>query len=296
MSHNPNGPTQSEEKGSLKVKPIPVIVGLLILASLFFGRTDTLRTGEKSKRVQHRMSSGGHVYSSETAVPSDPANAWQQAAALFPHTLGSRWVYMLSGAWYDTQAELSVEVKGQRHIPRLQLNAVVLDEAHPGVMPTAPKDILPVLYYPYEGYLVRNTNHVYGNNERTILISTGTIGEFSAPVFPLDLVGEGENQSAEWQEVQVGEWGEVSRLTTLYRFESEPEPVVVKAGTYTDCLRVETKITRTSGRGFHYTEWYTPGVGMVKSTTADLVSGRIVEQKELVAFQLGQGKTEEKDS
>ena len=278
------------------MKSIPVIAALLILASLVSIRTDPLRTGEKSKRVQHRISNGGHVYSSEAAVPADPANAWQKAATLFPHTPGSRWVYMLSGAWYDTQAELSVEVKGQQHIPRLQLEAVVLDEAHPGVTPTAPKDILPVLYYPYESYLVRNTNHVYGNNERTILISTGTIGESSAPVFPLDLVGEGENQSAEWQEVQIGEWGEVSRLTTLYRFESEPEPVVVKAGTYTDCLRVETKITRTSGRGFHYTEWYTPGVGMVKSTTADLVSGRIVEQKELVTFQLGQGKTEKKDS
>lgn len=293
MSYNPNGPTQSEEKGSLKVKPIPVIAALLVVASLVSIRTDPLRTGEKSQRVQHRMSSGGHVDSSETA---SPVSAWQQVAPLFPHTPGSRWVYRLSGVWYDTHAELSVEVQGQRHIPYLQRDVVILDEAHPGVTPTAPKDILPVLYYPSEGYLVRNTNHVYGNNERTTLISTGTIGESSAPVFPLDLADNGENRSAEWQTVQVGEWGEVSQLTTLYRFESEPEPVVVKAGTYTECLRVETKITRTSGRGFHYTEWYAPGVGMVKSTTTNLVSGKIVEQKELVTFQLGQGKTNQKDS
>ncbi len=264
-----------KQKSSLKVKPIPVIVALLIVASLVFSQTDAPRTGD------------------ETA---SPVGAWQQVAPLFPHTPGSRWVYTLSGAWYDTQAELSVEVKGQQHIPRLQLDAVVLDEAHPGVTPTAPKDVLPVLYYPYEGYLVRNTNHVYGNNERTTLVSTGTIGESSAPVFPLDIASKSENQREEWHAVRIGEWGEESQLTALYRFGSEQEPVVVKAGTYTDCLRVETKITRTSGRGFHYTEWYTPGVGMVKSTTTDLVSGNIVEQKELVAFQLGQAEPEKKDS
>ena len=275
MSHSPDGLTQSEEKGALKVKPIPVIAALLIVASLVSIRTGPLRTGD------------------ETA---SPVSAWQQVATLFPHTPGSRWIYRLSGAWYETEAELSVEVKGQHHVPHLQLDAVVLDEAHPGVTPTAPKDVLPVLYYPHEGYLVRNSNHVYGNNERTNLVSTGSLGESSAPVFPLDLVGKSKNQSEEWQEAQIGEWGEVSQLTTLYRFGSEPEPVVVKAGTYTDCLRVETKITRTSGRGFHYTEWYTPDVGMVKSTTTDLVSGKIVEQKELVTFQLGQAETEQKDS
>ena len=86
MSHSPNGLTQSEEKGSLKVKPIPVIAALLLLASLVSIRTDPLRTGEKSNRVQHRMSSEGHVYSSETASPVSgvatsryplPAYTWQ---------------------------------------------------------------------------------------------------------------------------------------------------------------------------------------------------------------------------
>lgn len=275
MAHSPNGLTQSEEKGALKVKPIPVIAALFIVASLVSIRTGPLRTGD------------------ETAFP---VSAWQQVAPLFPHTPGSRWIYRLSGAWYETEAELSVEVKGQHHVPHLQLDAVVLDEAHPGVTPTAPKDVLPVLYYPHEGYLVRNTNHVYGNNERTTLVSTGTIGESSAPVFPLDLIGKSENQNAEWQEAQIGEWGEEAQLSTLYRFGPEQEPVVVTAGTYTDCLRVETKITRTSGRGFHYTEWYAPGVGMVKSTTTNLVSGKVVEQKELVAFQFGQAETEQKAS
>ena len=80
-----------------------------------------------------------------------------------------------------------MEVKGQQHIPYLQRDVVILDEAHPGVTPTAPKDILPILYYFHEGYLVRNSNHAYGDNERTNLVSTGTIGESFAPVLPPDL-------------------------------------------------------------------------------------------------------------
>lgn len=53
MLHDPNGLTQSEEKGSLKVKSIPVIAGLLILASLIFSRTDSLRTGgEPASRIR----------------------------------------------------------------------------------------------------------------------------------------------------------------------------------------------------------------------------------------------------
>ncbi len=283
MLHDPSGRTQSEEKGSLKVKPIPVIAALLILASLVFSRTDSLRIGDE-------------IASPERGTVSSLDRQWQQVATLFPHTPGSRWAYRLSGAWYETEAELSVEVKGQHHVPHLQRDAVILDEAHPGVTPTAPKDILPILYYPHEGYLVRNSNHAYGDNERTNLVSTGTIGESFAPVLPLNLASQSTNPSEEWQEVWVGEWGEEAQLSTLYRFGPEPEPVVVTAGTYTACLRVETKITRTSGRGFHYTEWYAPGIGMVKSTTTNLMSGKIVEQKDLVAFQLGQAEPEQKDS
>ena len=232
---------------------------------------------------------GNGEYTSAESGEASATNAWQQVAPLFPHTPGSRWVYTLSGEWYDKEAELSMEVKGQQYVPRLKLDVVVFEEAHPGVTPTAPKDILPVLYYPYGGYLVRNTNHVYGDDERTTLVSMGTIGESFAPVFPLALIGNnaesGDEPSKDWQKVEVDKWGEMSQLDTQYRFVPEKEPIAVQADEYADCMRAETKIARVSGRGFQYTEWYAPGVGMVKSTTMDLKSGMIVEQKDLIKFQ-----------
>lgn len=212
-----------------------------------------------------------------TAATSD---VWQRLAALFPHTPGSRWVYRLTGSWYAEPAELAVQVRDRQHVPRLGLEAVVIDETHPGVTPTAPRDVLPVLYYPRGDYLVRNTNHVYSDDERTMLMQTGTLGEAAAPVLPLDPAVP----RTDWQTVEAGEWGEMSQLDTEYRFRPEPDPVVVPAGAYPGCLRTETRIRRVSGRGFLYTEWYAPGVGLVRMRTTDLTSGEVVEQKDLVEY------------
>ncbi|GEM_PF-4383026 len=46
-------------------------------------------------------------------------------------------------------------------------------------------------------------------------------------------------------------------------------------------------VNRGDGGGYHYQEWYAPGVGPVKSTTTDLLSGEVVLHKELVRFQSG---------
>lgn len=212
-----------------------------------------------------------------TAAASD---VWQRLSGLFPHRPGCRWVYRLSGSWYAAPAELGMQVRHRQYVPRLGLEAVVIDETHPGVTPTAPRDVLPVLYYPHGDYLVRNTNHVYSDDERTMLMQTGSLGEAAAPVLPLDPAAP----RTDWHTVQAGEWGEMSQLDTEYRFRSEPDPVVVPAGTYPGCLRAETRIRRVSGRGFLYAEWYAPGTGLVRMRTTDLTSGEVVEQKDLVEY------------
>ena len=212
-----------------------------------------------------------------TAAASD---VWQRLSGLFPHGPGCRWVYRLSGSWYAAPAELGMQVRHRQYVPRLGLEAVVIDETHPGVTPTAPRDVLPVLYYPRGDYLVRNTNHVYSDDECTMLMQTGTLGEAAAPVLPLDPAAP----RPDWHTVRAGEWGEMSQLDTEYRFRSEPDPVVVPAGTYPGCLRAETRIRRVSGRGFLYAEWYAPGTGLVRMRTTDLTSGEVVEQKDLVEY------------
>jgi hypothetical protein len=177
-------------------------------------------------------------------------------------------------------------VKGTQHVPHLQQDALLIDEVHPSGTPGTSPEVVPVLYYAREGYLVRDTAYIYSNPQRTSLISTGNLGEAVAPILPLDLQKDG----TDWQPVDDEHWGKASRLDVTSHFRSGKETVVVKAGTYPDCVKVEGTVTRGDGSGYRYQEWYAPGVGLVKSTTTDLLNGEVLLHKELVSFRSGPTK------
>jgi DUF3108-like len=103
---------------------------------------------------------------------------------------------------------------------------------------------------------------------------------------PLDLQKDG----TDWQPVDDEYWGKASRLDVTSHFRSGKETVVVKAGTYPDCVKVEGTVTRGDGSGYRYQEWYAPGVGLVKSTTTDLLNGEVLLHKELMSFRSGPTK------
>jgi len=63
--------------------------------------------------------------------------------------------------------------------------------------------------------------------------------------------------------------------------------VAVKAGEYKDCVPVEGTVNREDGSGYRYQEWYAPVVGLVKSTTTDLLKGEVLLHKELVSSHVG---------
>src|SRR5215204_2521382 len=137
--------------------------------------------------------------SSLTLAESPDATAttdrwWEQVAPFFPHTSGSRWTYALSGKQYAHGGELQVEVKGTQHVPHLKQDALLIDESHASGIPGADPEVMPVLYYAREGYLVRDTAHIYSNPQRTSLMSTGNLGEAVVPILPL------------WRQVEGTDW------------------------------------------------------------------------------------------
>jgi hypothetical protein len=227
--------------------------------------------------------------SSLTLAESPDATAttdrwWEQVAPLFPHTSGSRWTYALSGKQYAHGGELQVEVKGTQHVPHLKQDALLIDESHASGIPGADPEVMPVLYYAREGYLVRDTAHIYSNPQRTSLMSTGNLGEAVVPILPLWRQVEG----TDWKPVDEEHWGRAARLAIAYHVHPEKrEMVTVKAGEYRDCVPVEGTVNRGDGSGYRYQEWYAPGVGLVKATTTDLQSGEVLVHKELVSFRSG---------
>jgi hypothetical protein len=137
--------------------------------------------------------------SSLTLAESPDATAttdrwWEQVVPLFPHTSGKRWIYVLSGKQSVNSEELHAEVKGQTPLPHLKQEALLVEETHPAAVADASPDIMPVLYYPREGYLVRDTSYIYSNTQRTSLISTGNLGEVVRPILPL------------WRQVERTDW------------------------------------------------------------------------------------------
>jgi hypothetical protein len=199
---------------------------------------------------------------------------------LFPHTPGDRWVYALSGKYYASGGELRAEVKGIQEIAHLKQDALLVDEVYAAEASEAASDVVPVLYYPHDEYLVRDTSHIYSNPQRTSLVSTGNLGEAVTPVLPL----RPDNDGTGWRPVGGEHWGKASRLSLTYRLHPERETVSVKGGEYKDCARIEGIIDRGEGSGYRYQEWYAPGVGLIKSTTTDLQRGTVLLHKELVSF------------
>ena len=207
--------------------------------------------------------------------------SWQEVQPLFPHTPGQQWVYALSGTQYPNGGELQRTVRGKQLVSQLGQEAVLIDETHPSGPSGSAPEVLPVLYYPREGYLVRDTSYIYVSSNRTSPVSTGNLGEAVTPVLPLWL----KNEGTDWQPVSAEHWGKASGLVIGYRLSPEKEAVTVKSGSYTDCVRIEGTVTRGDSSGFRYAEWYAPGVGLVKSTTTDLQSGTVLMRKELIRFQ-----------
>jgi hypothetical protein len=207
---------------------------------------------------------------------------WESLAPLFPYTPGMRWNYALSGKQHPNGGQLQVEVKGRQHIPHLKQDVLLFDETHPAAAAGAAAEVVPVLYYPREGYLVRDTAHIYSNPHQTSLLSTGNLGEAVSPVLPLWKQVDG----TDWQPVDNEHWAKVADLSISYHVHPETrETVSVKAGTYQDCVMINGTVSRGGGEGYRYQEWYAPNVGMVKSVTADLKTGEVLALKELVSFQ-----------
>lgn len=206
---------------------------------------------------------------------------WQKLAPLFPHVPGSRWVYAVSGRQYPNGGELHIQVKGHQHLPSLKQEVLLFEETHPKATADATPEITPILYYPREGYLVRDTSYIYSNPQRTSLLSTGNLGEAVSPVLPLWRNLDG----SDWKPVALEHWGKAANLDISYRIDPRKRVrIAVQAGEYTDCVLIEGAVKRTADDGYRYHEWYAPGVGMVKGAVSDMKTGEILALKELVSF------------
>ncbi|MGH7857734.1 MAG: hypothetical protein ACREQY_10430, partial [Candidatus Binatia bacterium] len=223
------------------------------------------------------------------AHPGLPA-AIAAPAEFFPLRPGTFWVYRVQD--FDGQVTLQrVRVRGKFYLKTLEAPGTVVDESG-GVSGELSLDVdwHPVVYYRRGDFLYKFSGLDYDGKElREVRLGLG-----EEKVLPSDPFRYPAWESDFEVFYQNDESGYSIRSYSIAQ--QEAGAVEVGAGTFRDCLRVETRsMTMSHARGsrdqtvlYRYIDWYAPGVGLVKSVVEVDDAPRPVRNVELLSFRAGE--------
>jgi hypothetical protein len=224
------------------------------------------------------------VATAACSVPFGPPSGVRsfEGRQFFPLSVGSWWLYRVEDRARGWTFARRIAVARYERIRALGHEAAVVEERILGLRgPLARWPSQPVAYFWRDGYL----REVY-------------LTERSGETVPLEglwetlLLPERVGEAFLWNGVEMGArqvailWAEQSR-----RLDPGPATERVPAGTFRDCIRVDTvAVYRGDPQGderyaFFHSDWYAPGVGLVRSQTwSDPERRRERVRMELVAF------------
>ena len=224
-----------------------------------------------------------------TTLPITAPFASRAAPEFFPLHPGTFWVYEVRDA--DGRAAIErVLVRGKVPLKTHATEAVVVEESG-GMSGEFDLDVSwhPVVYYRRGVFLYKFTAVSFVGGE----LHEVSLGEGEEKVLP-----ENPVEQPEWQsDFEI--FREGAQTDYSARMVSIATPGVgtirVRAGTFHDCLRVDSQSVLTSRTrhapprrlSFHYVDWYAPGVGLVKSEVHAEGYTRPVTTVELLSFRGG---------
>jgi hypothetical protein len=201
----------------------------------------------------------------------------------FPLTPDSTWTYEITSRSQDLKYQVTDKVVGFEYVPVLQRAGIVVDER----FDVSGGGTRPMLYYSRNGYLTR----LFGFDYDHQIITVPPWGRSEdASFLPNVLV-----PSLAWRSIGLpyGRLPGAFRLRESHFAYAEPQEVIVEAGHFKDCIRVDTRALFVGGpyRRFKdttrldYSDWYAPEVGLVKSVAREGSShGAQTDRVELVRF------------
>jgi len=200
----------------------------------------------------------------------------------FPLTANSTWTYQVTSKSQRSTYVVIDRVIGMQYVPALKLTGIVVDEFWNMERGGA----RPLVYYAKEGYLTRLSGLDY--DHQSILAPAWGRSE-DARFIPTALI-----PNASWTSIDspYGHMPGAFNLTQTHRTFVEPAAVMVVAGDFKDCIRVETQslyeggpYTKQKGTELLYSDWYAPDVGLVKTVAREGgMGGAEVERVELIRF------------
>jgi hypothetical protein len=198
--------------------------------------------------------------------------------ALLPLAPGSAWIYEVR----DTAGRVSrlrMRVKGEMDVDSNGTKVVIVEERGgiPGAGRLESSNDL-VAYYSRGGLIFRFPLL----SPRTRVAQWLAFAKGGEPVLP-----ENPAERSDWQgtySVLAIEGSPMYELRSRSRVAASGEDVDVQAGRFHDCVRVETTVSALSPSSavrreiiHHYTEWYAPGVGLVKANSSVDDEGRTLD-------------------
>lgn len=202
--------------------------------------------------------------------PPIPVGAKVSVERYFPLTAKSRWTYRVQELRKGFDYLNRVRVYGARRFEPLARDVIQVEESYSstgsGVFLLEEQE--PVVYFLEDGYL----NRMFLTRQAGKLIATSGSGDSRFLPATIEIGGHWDSSS---QAFRVGnDLG--FRVSHSHRIEIEPEPVEVPAGEFRNCIRIDTFSSHGPGSGsgsdelaFFYSDWYAPGVGLVKTQQWD---------------------------
>lgn len=221
-------------------------------------------------------------------APTTTPPATVASREYFPLHPGTLWVYEIRDAAGNVDLE-RVLVRGPLHLKTQETDGVVVEESG-GIGGELGLDVAwhPVVYYRRGSFLYKFSGISYVETE---------LREYRLGIGEEKVLPDDPFRHPEWEsDVQLFRLGQGLgyALRAVSTARSPLERVTVPAGTFEACLRVETASALASlprrpdgGVAFRYTDWYAPGVGLVKSVVEAPGHPTPVAVTRLVSFRDG---------
>lgn len=182
----------------------------------------------------------------------------------YPLTDRSQWTYRIRDFTKNWTYLSKVRVHGRQHVDALSRDGISVEERYSSDSgPFFVEEQEPMLYFRERGYL----NRVFLTYQGGKLVASSGSGDSE---FLPERLTDGATWESNTQAFRVGDLG--FRIRHTHRVSMERDPVKVPAGTFENCVRVDTFSTQGPGSGkngaellFYYSDWYAPGVGLVRT-------------------------------
>jgi len=211
---------------------------------------------------------------------------WQLGSRtdFFPLKPNTMWMYMVQSKSQPGRYVVTDRVIGNEYVPALKMNGDVVEEFYN----FQGGGVRPIVYYLKDGFITRLSGLDYEKKQIVVPVWGRSTEEYFLPV---RLVPD-----LSWSNklFPYGKGPGTFGIVQQHRSFPETREIVVPAGHFAGCIRIETSSHYEGGiyqyknrtMSISYVDWYAPNIGLVRTIAHEGdINGDEMERVELIRFQ-----------